>query len=315
MSSSSTSFSASLARFLVHLRDERRLSAHTVAAYGADLGAFSAFLQEQGIDKAPHELGKSELRAWLAVLAEGRTSRTLARKLASLRAFFRFLQRDGLIERSPAASMKMPRLGRHLPLVLSADVAALVVEAPEQDPEKRGSAEASRDQAILELLYGSGLRVSEVVGLNVEHLRLDERLLSVLGKGKKERIVPLGQPACRALESYLARRVELAHPKKGVRDPAALFLSVRGARLGVRRVQEMVHRTGCLVAGRADLHPHALRHSCATHMLEGGADLRIIQELLGHESVATTQRYTHVSLTHLSEVYDRAHPLGRGASK
>jgi len=292
--------------FLSHLRRERRMSENTALAYGGDLRALDAFLERRELSRELGALGKIELRAWMAELSQGRTARTLSRKLGSARALFRYLNRTGVLSENPAQSMKMPRLGRHLPLVVNPEVAARLVESP---TETSNEAEALRDRAILELLYGSGLRVSELVGLDFEQLRIDVAQATVLGKGKKERIVPLGGPSIGALELYLARRDELAG-SRGI-DVRAVFVSCRGARLGVRRVQEMVQRYGALSAGRADLHPHALRHSCATHMLEGGADLRVIQDLLGHESVATTQRYTHVSLQHLSEVYDRAHPLGR----
>jgi integrase/recombinase XerC len=175
-------------------------------------------------------------------------------------------------------------------------------------------AERVRDAALLEVLYGSGLRVSELVGLDLDHVALERDELRVLGKGKKERLVPLGTKAREAILAYLGSRPELRNERTGAQDPRALFLGRRGTRLGVRRVQTLVQRYGALGAGRSDLHPHALRHSCATHLLEGGADLRAIQELLGHSSLATTQRYTHVSLDQLMRVYDRAHPLAHRAN-
>jgi integrase/recombinase XerC len=168
-----------------------------------------------------------------------------------------------------------------------------------------------RDSALLEVLYGGGLRVSELAQLDLAAVSLGDKSVRVLGKGKKERVVPLGSKAEEALRAYLSRRVELRHPKTGAQDPAAVFLGQTGRRLGVRWVQKLVRRYGALGAGRPDLHPHALRHSCATHMLEGGADLRAIQEMLGHSSLSTTQRYTHLSLDRLLEVYDKSHPLAR----
>lgn len=296
-------------RFALHLTGERRMSAHTAEAYGSDLRQLDAFLEEKGLPRSIDSIGRTELRLWLAEVSRRVGARTLARKLASVRALFRFLCRAGLATSNPGEALKMPRLPKHLPLVVNPEAARSVVEHPFE--ESGDEVSALRDRAILEVLYGSGLRVSELCSLNLENLRLDEGLVDVLGKGKKERVVPLGEPARRALTSYLARRGELVRSSPRPGDERAVFLSPRGARLGVRRVQEMVRRVGVLAAGRADLHPHALRHSCATHMLEGGADLRAIQDLLGHESVATTQRYTHVSLGHLSEVYDRAHPLSR----
>ena len=183
------------------------------------------------------------------------------------------------------------------------------MEAPAGGESVRRDVE--RDCAILELLYGCGLRVSELVQLDVESLMLGEDQLRVLGKGSKERIVPLGLHAKRALAEYLEARSEYRHPKTGMQDTHALFLGRRGQRLSSRWIQVLVRRYGALGAGRPDLHPHALRHSCATHMLEGGADLRAIQEMLGHSSLSTTQRYTHVSVDQLTRVYDRAHPLAR----
>ena len=295
-------------RFVPHLRDERRLSANTVEAYTRDLSQLEAFLIELGHSGDLVAIGRSELRLWLGKLSRTDGPRTLARKLASVRALFRFLCQAGFLEKNPGLLLKMPKAGRRLPLVVSAEAAEHVVLQPTTEGD---DVEGLRDRAMLEILYGSGLRVSELCSLDLGDVRAAEGLLEVLGKGNKERIVPLGRAARAALELYLARREELRHPKRGSLDAQAVFVSVRGARLSPRRVQEMVQRVGLLAAGRADLHPHALRHSCATHMLEGGADLRAIQELLGHESVATTQRYTHVSLGHLTEVYDRAHPLGR----
>ncbi len=173
------------------------------------------------------------------------------------------------------------------------------------------SAEGLRDRALLEVLYGAGLRVSELCGLDLGSIDLTRGSVRVIGKGDKERIVPLGAAAVSAITTYLQERARLADPTTGDLDPRALFLSKRGKRLGVRRVQTLVHRYGALGAGRADLHPHALRHTCATHLLDGGADLRAIQKMMGHASLATTQRYTHVSIDHLVKVYDAAHPLAR----
>jgi integrase/recombinase XerC len=164
---------------------------------------------------------------------------------------------------------------------------------------------------MLELLYGSGLRVGELVGLSLDDVDLGEARARVLGKGKKERVVPLGGKCVAALDAYLPRRAALAHPRTRALDGRALFVSARGKRIGTRAVQALVKRYGALGAGRADLHPHALRHTCATHLLDGGADLRAIQELLGHASLSTTQRYTHVSMEHLLRVYDAAHPLAK----
>ncbi len=295
-----------LKSFLEHLRSERQLSPHTVTAYAGDLRQFLSFLDRERFG-ALLSAGKLEIRLWLREISPGSTSTTLARKMGSLRAFYRFSQAQGLISENPAARMRLPKIRRKAPLILSAeDADALMSAAHSEDP----SVEA-RDQAILEVLYGSGLRVSELVSLDLPAVDLSGARLMVHGKGKKDRIVPLGRPCVSAVERYLSLRSSLSHPKTKAQDPLAVFLSSRGRRLGVRRVQEMVRRYGALASGRDRLHPHALRHACATHMLYGGADLRAIQDLLGHESVATTQRYTHLSTHQLEKIYDRAHPLAQ----
>jgi integrase/recombinase XerC len=298
-----------VARFSAHLATERRASRHTVLAYGSDLRALMAYTRSRSTRARLEDIDKLLLRSWLAELARTVTPTTLSRKLASVRAFFGWLERDTLVVKNPASMLSSPKLRRKLPRFVAASAAAEIMEAPALAPVSE--VERARDTALLEVLYGSGLRVSELVGLDLSHLALEEASLRVLGKGKKERIVPLGSVAKTAVERYLARRPELRHPRTGAQDERALFLSRKGMRLGVRRVQTLVQRYGALGAGRGDLHPHALRHSCATHLLEGGADLRAIQELLGHSSLSTTQRYTHVSLDQLLAVYDRAHPLSR----
>lgn len=255
------------------------------------------------------------LRAFLGQLARTRAPASVARKIAAVRALFRYLMRRGEALVSPAEELALPKVRRPLPTFLNVDAAAEVMTAPEAGANA-DSVEALRDRAFLETLYGAGLRVSELTGLDLDHIEIEGEGLGsvrVLGKGSKERVVPLGSEAVAALRHYLERRDELRDPKTGSIDPRALFLSRRGARLGVRRVQALVQRYGALGAGRADLHPHALRHTCATHLLDGGADLRAIQKMLGHQSLSTTQRYTHVSVDHLVKVYDAAHPLARAA--
>jgi len=297
-------------RFCGHLSHERRASVHTVSAYGRDLGALASFVRERC--KGPAELADVDrmlLRTWLGELARVVSPATIGRKLASLRAFFVYLEREGIARENPAKLLASPKLRRKLPTFVNASAAAEVMQAPLSTSAP--AAERLRDAALLELLYGSGLRVSELAALDLENLALEAAEVRVLGKGRKERIVPLGSKASEAITRYLEQRGELRNERTGAQHPSAVFLGRRGTRLGVRRVQTLVQRYGALGAGRADLHPHALRHSCATHMLEGGADLRSIQELLGHSSLATTQRYTHVSLDQLFAVYDRAHPLAR----
>ena len=300
------SFSESLGGFLEFLASERRASPHTVSAYRRDLVQLGRFIDDtRGEGAALGTIDVYLLRQWLGSLSRVVAPPSVGRKIAATKAFFRFLLRRGFLDKDPAADLASPKVRRPLPTFLGVDAAREVVETPAADDPV-----SARDRAMLELLYGSGVRVSELVRLDRGHVDLDQGLVHVLGKGRKERIVPLGRPTVKALHAYLS--VRSAVPKPGsVVDPAALFLARRGTRLGVRQVQLLVHRYGALGAGRADLHPHALRHTCATHMLEGGADLRAIQEMLGHASLATTQRYTHVSLEQLMKVYDGAHPLAK----
>ncbi|MSP25060.1 MAG: tyrosine recombinase XerC [Myxococcales bacterium] len=300
------------AEFATALACERRASPHTVSAYASDLTQLAAFASSR-LEREPNieDLALPLLRGWLGELARGTTRATLARKIASVRALFRHLLRRGLVGSNPAAELVAPRLVRQLPVFLDAETMGEVLAMPAHD-----SIEGLRDRAILETLYAGGLRVSELASLDLDRIELPQDGLGcarVIGKGNKERVVPLGSFAVRALRDYLARRAEFAiSPAKTGSRSSAVFLSTRGQRLGVRRIQELVKRYGVLAAGRADLHPHALRHSCATHLLDGGADLRSIQELLGHSTLSVTQRYTHTSIEGLIAVYDRAHPLAQG---
>lgn len=311
-----SSLSAYVTQFVAHLRGEQRASGHTIGAYARDLEQLEHFLQKR-IGRGPQlaDIGKLELRAWLAELTRTNGTSTIARKLASVRSFYRFLSRAEPSRDNPAEGLATPRVKRPLPLVLSTDVAARIMDSPlatcaaAPDPATVDDACRRRDQLILELLYGCGLRVHELAGLDKDALQLDEGTLAVLGKGRKERTVPIGRLCQRAHRDYLRCRPMLRHPKTGFQDARALLLGRRGRRLGVRQIQNLVQRYGALGAGRGDLHPHALRHMCATHMLEGGADLRVIQEFLGHQSLSTTQRYTHLSVEQLLRVYDKSHPL------
>ncbi|WP_432822328.1 tyrosine recombinase XerC [Trichloromonas sp.] len=293
-----------IARFDRHLADERNVSPHTRLAYLRDLEAFCLFL-----GKLPAASGSTAadirrvdqivLRRYLAQLHKTHKKSSIGRKLAALRTFFRFLVREGVLEVNPGELISTPRQEKYLPQTLSVDEAYALLDSAQQ-----GDLLGLRDRAIWETFYSCGLRVSELTGLNVASVDLAEGLVRVLGKGSKERIVPIGRPAIRALQSYLEAR-------GAVVAESPLFLNHRGGRLTPRSVQRNLKRQ--LLAGRIlkDASPHALRHSFATHLLDGGADLRAIQELLGHESLSTTQKYTQVSVDRLMDVYDKAHPRSR----
>ncbi|MET0792558.1 MAG: tyrosine recombinase XerC [Polyangiaceae bacterium] len=304
-----------VARFAEFLASERRASPHTVSAYRRDLESLLEFIRARQANGAKFaSLDKFTLRAWLGEIAKRVAPPTIARKISSVRALCDYLSRTGELRSNPSATLASPKLRRKLPRFLAPEAAADVMNAPLEQPSGREIAHL-RDALSLELLYGSGLRVSELASLDLDQISIAEAEVRVLGKGKKERIVPLGSKSLSALEAYLPRRAELAHPRTGAFDAQALLLGQLGKRLSVRWLQALVRRYGVLGAGRSDLHPHALRHSCATHMLEGGADLRAIQEMLGHSSLSTTQRYTHVSLDQLLAVYDRAHPLAQAPGR
>jgi len=293
--------------FLEHLRSEKRSPKNTIASYGRDLASLLAFVRDKR-GRAPKlaDVDVYVLRGWLGQLARTLAPSSVSRHVASARTFFRWARRSKLVAADPTELLASPKVRRPLPTLVSPASASEVVTSPSAD-----DAVGLRDRAALELLYGCGLRVSELSGLDLGDVDLRERQVRVIGKGDKERIVPLGSHAADAVAAYLAVRLAVVAPKRAVREPAALFLTVHGRRLAPRALQAMTKRYGALGAGRADLHPHALRHSCATHMLDGGADLRAIQELLGHSSLSTTQRYTHVSIDHLLRVYDAAHPMAR----
>jgi integrase/recombinase XerC len=300
--------------FLSHLENERRVSRHTSDAYRRDLSGLRAFAEEKrGASVDVAGLDVYLLRGWLGGLSRTLAPTSVARKVAALRTFYRYLRRRGLVQKNVADELASPKVRKPLPTFVSVDAAAQIVEAPTEGP-RASEATRLRDRAILEVLYGSGLRVGELSRLDIADVDLPRGEARVLGKGRKERLVPLGAKSIEALTDYLALRGEL-RSKRREPDPRALFLNVRGGRLTPRAVQSLVASYGALGAGRGDLHPHALRHSCATHLLDGGADLRAIQELLGHSSLTTTQRYTHVSVEHLLRVYDAAHPLARASTK
>lgn len=290
-----------------HLRAERRAPANTIAAYRRDVEGLATFVRDRDA-RAAQDVAAIDvylLRGWLGLLARANAPSTIARKVAAVRAWMRWMRKRGIVSASPADQLVPPRVQRGLPTLLSVDAAKEVVEAPHA-PRPMDA----RDRALLELLYGSGLRVGEACALDLDAIDLERASVRVLGKGRNERVVPLGSKCVEALRAWLQARPGVVSPR-GAQDPSALFLGKRGTRLGDRSARRIVHAWGRDGAGRADLHPHALRHTCATHMLDGGADLRAIQELLGHRSLRTTQRYTHVSMEHLMRVYDAAHPLAR----
>ncbi len=299
---------AQIATFLQYLGDERRSSPRTVETYGRDLRAFATWAQERELSLDANALDLVALRAYLGSLFSRLSAATIARKVSTLRSFYGFLRRRGIIKDNPAALLKSPKLGRGLPRFLSVEESVDLVEAPAKD-DRRDPRLARRDTAMLETLYGCGVRVSELSAMTLDALDMTAGEVRVIGKGDKERVVPLGSKCREALSAYLEVRSAL-RTKTRAPDPSALFLSQRGTPLTVRQIQNVVRRYG-IAAGRSDVHPHAMRHSCATHLLDAGADLRSIQELLGHASLSTTQRYTHVSVDRLMEVYDQAHPLAR----
>jgi integrase/recombinase XerC len=295
-----------LARFAAHLETERRASPHTRRAYLADLAQYAAFLAEQGAALVPSS--PVLVRAFVARAAATAGPTSLGRKLSAIRSLYRFLVREGLAPGNPARSVSSPRRPKRLPEVLPEEEVAALVEAP---PALAGPL-ALRDRAFLELLYASGLRVSELTGLDVDHLDLAQGLVRVLGKRRKERIVPFGSAAADALRRWL----DEGRPALAAENPAAagaaLFLNHRGGRLTARSVARRISRWVLAAGLPRHVHPHVLRHSFATHLLGNGADLRGIQELLGHASLSTTQRYTHLDWKRLAEVYDRAHPRAKG---
>jgi integrase/recombinase XerC len=303
------SFEPEIRAFELHLRAERNLSPHTRRAYVSDVRQLASRLGEAA---RPGRVGGDDVRAFLASLHGSRHASTLARKLASLRAFFRFLVREGRSPADPTAGMPLPRTERRLPRPLSVDDCETLIEAVDAAADRPAEL---RDRALLELLYGAGLRVGEAVALDVRDVDLHRGEVRVLGKGGKERVVPLPAAARAALGAWLDSR---RHPGL-LAEPLFVSLS-RGAkrrrtRLGERDVRRVLSRRARR-AGIADrVHPHRLRHSYATHLLDMGADLREIQELLGHESLATTEKYTAVSAERLVEVYDRAHPRARSAGR
>lgn len=290
------------AAFTEHLSLERGLSAHTLRAYTGDVTSLLDHLSRLGRTELAG-LDVAALRSWLARLqSQGAARGTLNRRAAAARTFTAWARRAGLVETDAGTLLGTPRARRRLPQVLSVSEARALLDGP---AGRRGGPAQLRDGAVLEVLYATGVRVGELAGLDVDDLDFDRRVVRVLGKGAKERVVPLGRPAADAVREYLAAgRPALVRPDTG----PALFVGDRGRRIDPRSVRRLVHRRLQQLPGAPDLGPHGLRHSTATHLLEGGADLRSVQELLGHATLATTQIYTHVSVERLRTTYDRAHP-------
>ena len=279
--------------FLRHLAVEKNASPHTLRSYRADLIDFEAHLASQKLVPAAADV--RAVRAWLAALhTRGLDPTSVARKLAAVRSFYRFLVRRGVVARNPARELRGLRPARKLVSFLPTDEAKALVEA-----RAVGGSAPARDVAILELLYAAGLRVSELVSLDLAAVDRDARTVRVIGKGRKERIVPYGAAAARALDAYLGPRGA---------GSGAVFTNARGGRLSVRSIRDIVGRAADAAGVKRRVSPHTLRHTFATHLLDAGADLRMIQELLGHSRLSTTQRYTHVGAAQLMKVYDAAHP-------
>ncbi len=291
-----------IAEFDRHLAVERNLSAHTRRAYAQDLEAFCRFLEAEPGFSPPlsaEQVDIHALRRYLARLHRSHRRSSIARKLSALRSFFAYLVAQGRLKSSPGELIGTPRQESYLPKTLTVDEVFALIDG------QGGAGELIlRDRAFLEMLYSCGLRVGELTSLDLDSIDWQQGLVRVLGKGSKERLVPIGRPALTALEDYLAVR-------NGVPEQSALFLNYRGGRLSARSVERKFKQLLLKAGLIKDASPHSLRHSFATHLLDGGADLRAIQELLGHVSLSTTQKYTRVSVDHLMEVYDRAHPKGR----
>jgi tyrosine recombinase XerC len=285
-------------KYLVYLKAEKNYSPHTLAAYTKDLGSFYAFLGETQVTQVDRDI----LRRFLGSLGAGALSkRSVARRMAALRTFFKFLTREGYVPKNPMSALNNPKLEKRLPMVLDETEMVRLVESPETDLTGR------RDRAILETLYSTGMRVSELTMLDLERVDFIGGVCRVFGKGGKERLCPIGDRALRSIRDYLQLRDRM---KK--KNPKAVFLNHspndQGSRLTDRSVRRIVDKYIAKTCRRENISPHTLRHSFATHLLNRGADLRSVQELLGHENLSTTQIYTHVSTQRLKEAYERAHP-------
>jgi tyrosine recombinase XerC len=292
-------------KYIAYLEAERNVSAYTVRNYTNDLMEFFGFVRGKGISTLK-DVNKLTLRSYLAHLMEkGFAKSSIARKLSAVRSFYRYLMREEMVSASPAATTVSPKLDKRLPSFLTVEDAKRLVESPDLTQPQ-----GQRDRALLELLYASGLRVSELVNINVEQLNLATNEIRVWGKGAKERVVLIGVPAAQALNTYMEKgRRELLGDKKN----NALFVSRYGGRLPARTVQKILTKYSRNIDKK--VHPHTLRHTFATHLLDGGADLKVVQELLGHADLSSTQIYTHVTQSRARKIYLAAHPMAKGESE
>ena len=296
-------------RFIRYLHDEKGYSEHTERSYQVDLAQFSSFLaREMALPlNAPgfsiEEIESKTIRKFVGSLYGKLKRTTIARKLSAVRSFFLFLEKEGLIKTNPAGELQSPKLEKYIPSHLPVDEVFRLMELP-----NRENSLGLRDLAILEVLYSCGIRVAELTGMNVSSIDYDQRLVKVTGKGNKERLVPIGRQALKAVKAYLAATDEIRKRATLKGENELLFMNFRGGRLTTRSIGRIVKQYAGAGGLTEDISPHSMRHTFATHMLDGGADLRSVQELLGHKSLSTTQKYTHVSLDRLMEVYDKAHP-------
>lgn len=299
---STSSRDAPLASFLAHLESERRLSKNTVAAYARDLDVLNTFCEDEALSEW-RQLRGHHVRAFVSKChRKGLSGKSLQRRLSSIRTFYHYLIREGLASGNPALEVSAPRTPHTLPKTLDPDEVARLLSM------KGTGWHTVRDRAMLELFYSSGLRLSELVGCNLDSIDLEDGSIRVIGKGNKTRVLPVGSMALTSLREWIAVRHELPSDKSTVKDSAAMFLSERGTRISARNVQARLNFWTRAQGLPGSIHPHMLRHSFASHMLESSSDLRAVQELLGHADISTTQIYTHLDFQHLAEVYDKAHP-------
>lgn len=297
----SINFNGLICKFIKHLELERGCSSHTLRAYKKDLDEFSSYCS-----CSPSDIEVAKIRGFISELViKGKSKSTVSRKLAAIRSFLAFLYQEGYCKLNPAKFIPLPKKPQQLPKFLSVDEAFELIQSPEGLNFIR-----IRDRAILELLYATGLRVTELAEITMEDINLREGLVKIKGKGKKERIVPFGNKSAEALKSYIVERMLFKKKKPNAEKQTHLFLNIRGEKLTDRQIRRIVVKYANISGIKGQIGPHTLRHTFATHLLIAGADLRVIQELLGHSSLSTTQRYTHLDIEHLINVYDKSHPFG-----